>query len=130
MIYPQASDNPLPFRGKYLNGPDILSVGIYIQASLPRHEHLRPHPKDSIQFLKAKVRKSFCRYCNCFSHYSNPSDVHLFNFEVILDITLDIVFELLALKNLHMVYESYYEPSGGLAPKDISREYPRISAID
>ena len=126
----QASNNPLPFHREHLNGIQIFSIRIHIQAFLPRHEHLRPHPKDSIQFLKAKVRESFGRYCNCFAHNSNASDVHLFSLEVFFDITLDIVFELLALKNIHVVYESYYEPSGGLAPKDISREYPRISAID
>ena len=64
----QASDNPIPFRGEHLNGIQIFSIRIHIQAFLPRHEHLRPHPKDSIQFLKAKVRESFGRYCNCFAH--------------------------------------------------------------
>ena len=115
---------------EHLNGIQIFSIRIHIQTFLPRYEYLRPHPKNSIQFLKAKVRESFSRYCNYFAHNSNASDVHLFSLEVFFDITLDIVFELLALKNIHVVYESYYEPSGGLAPKDISREYPRISAID
>ena len=64
----QASNNPLPFHREHLNGIQIFSIRIHIQAFLPRHEHLRPHPKDSIQFLKAKVRESFGRYCNCFAH--------------------------------------------------------------
>ena len=100
----QASNNPLPFHREHLNGIQIFSVRIHIKAFLPRHEHLRPHPKDSIQFFKAKVRESFGRYCNYFAHNSNASDVHLFSLEVFFDITLDIVFELLALKNLHVVY--------------------------
>ena len=64
----QASNNPLPFHREHLNGIQIFSVRIHIQAFLPRHEHLRPHPKDSIQFLKVKVRESFGRYCDCFAH--------------------------------------------------------------
>ena len=64
----QASNNPLPFHREHLNGIQIFSIRIHIQAFLPRHEHLRPHPKDSIQFLKVKVRESFGRYCDCFAH--------------------------------------------------------------